>query len=66
MLNHDFLEAVEGLAIIDWTYRAAQAELSQIASDGTALCVGPLFQERTSGPGISRAIARKSSVANLR
>jgi hypothetical protein len=51
---------------IDGAYLAAQAELSEITSDGVAVGVGPAFHKRTSCPGISRAMARKSSVTNFR
>src|ERR1700688_3564714 len=62
--NH-FLEGSERLTVIDRTGRAAQSELTKITGNRSAIGVGPSVHERTSCPGISRAIARRSSVASF-
>src|SRR5208282_5636702 len=66
MSNHGFLEAAKRLTIIDRADRAAQPELPEVASDGATIHVGPDLHDRASCPGISRAIARRSSVASFR
>src|SRR6516165_3417685 len=66
MPHHNILEATEQATVDRPRLGMAKPEFLQITRDCAAIGVGPGFHERASCPGISKAIARKSSVASFR